>query len=140
MNLLMSMGCEPYKIVSAIRVVVAQRLLRVLCNHCKVPIELSERQLQSMGVNGIGADSTFFRSQGCNHCNKTGYKGRMAVFEVLEMNPTLKEWKLKVNTEAEIKRDLVQGFGFQTLRASAYLKAAEGVTSLEEAISMTDKD
>jgi len=77
---------------------------------------------------------------GCNACNKTGYKGRVAVYEVLDFNTTLKEMVLKGKTAIEIKRDAIKKFNLQTLRISAIKKAIEGFTSLEEAISMTADD
>ncbi len=80
-----------------------------------------------------------FRARGCPDCSKTGYKGRVAIYEVLEYVPQLKEMTLEGRTAIEIKRTAVEKFGLQTLRASALRKALEGRTSLEEAISMTSE-
>ena len=82
----------------------------------------------------------FYGPKGCNACNNTGYKGRIAVYEVLDFNTTLKEMVLKGKTAIEIKREAVKKYALQTLRISALKKAIEGYTSIEEAVSMTGDD
>ena len=88
----------------------------------------------------MASGAVFYRAVGCKECNNTGYKGRIAVYEVLDFNTTLKEMVLKNKTAIEIKREAIKKFGLQTLRVSAMKKAIEGYTSLEEAVSMTADD
>ncbi len=137
---LVNMGCEPFLVTASVNTIVAQRLLRTLCTSCKVAMEVPEHQLYTLGIKEMASGAMFYQSKGCSVCNKTGYKGRVAIYEVLELNSALKEMILKSKTAIEIKREAITKFSLQTLRVSALRKAMEGVTSLEEAISMTSDD
>ena len=137
---LVNMGCEPFLVTASVNTIVAQRLLRTLCAECKVVLDVPEHQLYSMGIKDMASGAMFYQPKGCKVCNNTGYKGRVAVYEVLDLNSSLKEMILKNKTAIEIKREAVNKFGLQTLRISALRKAMEGVTSLEEAISLTSED
>jgi len=137
---LINMGCEPFSVTAALNTIVAQRLLRALCPQCKEPSEVPEHQLLSMGIKEKASGAVFYQAKGCKACNHSGYKGRVAIFEVFDFNSTLKEMILKKKTSIEIKREAITQFHLQTLRTSGLRKAMEGVTSLEEAISMTPDD
>lgn len=134
---LVNMGLEPFLVTSSVNTIVAQRLLRTLCKFCKEPFSVPEEKIKSLGMGALVSNATFFKPKGCNECNKTGYKGRVAIYEVLEYFSELKEMTLAGNTSIEIKRVAVEKFGLQSLRMSALKKAIEGKTSMEEAISMT---
>ena len=133
------MGLEPFLVTASVNTIVAQRLLRTLCTHCKVPTTVPDAQLEKLNIKAEAATAKFFKAKGCHECNNTGYKGRVAIYEVLQYESELKEMTLSGSTAIEIKRVAIQKFGLQTLRVSALRKAMEGRTSMEEAISMTSE-
>ena len=134
---MINMGLEPFLVTASVNCIVAQRLLRTLCTHCKQPTTIPEEKLVELGAQGYAQNAKFYKAVGCSECNKTGYKGRVAIYEVLEYFSDLKEMTLAGNTAIEIKRRAVNEFKLQTLRISAIKKAMEGKTSLEEAVSLT---
>lgn len=136
---LVNMGVEPFLVTASLNTIVAQRLLRTLCSSCREAYTLSETQLQSFGIVQVKAGAKLFKAKGCGSCSNTGYKGRVAIYEVLEYVPQLKEMTLEGRTAIEIKKAAIEKFSLQTLRASALRKALEGRTSLEEAVSMTSE-
>jgi type IV pilus assembly protein PilB len=134
---MVNMGIEPFLVTASVNTIVAQRLLRTLCKSCKTPVRIPEERLESLGIRSISNGASFHSPKGCHDCNHTGYKGRVAIYEVLEYVSDLKEMTLAGRTAIEIKRAAVEQFGLQTLRRSALKKAITGVTSVEEAVSMT---
>jgi type IV pilus assembly protein PilB len=134
---MVNMGIEPFLVTASVNTIVAQRLLRTLCQHCKQPVKVPADKMQSLGINKFAANANFFGPKGCKECNNTGYKGRVAIYEVLEYFSELKEMTLAGRTAIEIKRTAVEQYGLQTLRVSALKKAVEGRTSVDEAVSMT---
>jgi type IV pilus assembly protein PilB len=134
---LVNMGLEPFLVTASLNTIIAQRLLRTLCPKCKEPIQVPELQIEGLGIKGMTANAKFHKPKGCGECNNTGYKGRVAIYEVLEYVSALKEMTLEGKSAIEIKRAAVQTFALQTLRISALRKAIEGRTSIEEAVSMT---
>lgn len=136
---LVNMGLEPFLVTASVNAIVAQRLLRTLCKHCKEPDSVSPERIEELGIKKFVAKSNFYKPKGCQECNQTGYKGRVAIYEVLEYFSDLKEMTLAGKTAIEIKRAAVNDFGLQTLRISALKKAIEGRTSIEEAVSMTSE-
>ena len=136
---MVNMGIEPFLVTACVNTIVAQRLLRTLCKFCKVPSRVPEEKIDSLGMRKFVAGATFFEPKGCKECNNTGYKGRVAIYEVLEYFSELKEMTLAGRTAIEIKRSAVQDHGLQTLRVSALKKAMLGVTSVDEAVSMTSE-
>jgi type IV pilus assembly protein PilB len=137
---LVNMGLEPFLVTASVNTIIAQRLLRTLCTHCKEPVTVPNEALAEMGISTMAGNPRFHKARGCNECNNTGYKGRVAIYEVLDYNQNLKEMTLEGRTAIEIKRAAVQQFSLQTLRISALRKAIEGRTSVEEAISMTSEN
>ncbi len=132
---LMNMGLEPFLIVSSTNTIVAQRLLRTLCSHCKAEHSIPAEKLVHLGIPE-GSNAKLYKGVGCSHCNQSGYKGRIAIYEVLDFSTTLKELVLSGATVMELKKQAIKD-GMKTLRMSAMTKVLEGRTSLEEAISMT---
>jgi type IV pilus assembly protein PilB len=134
---LVNMGVEPFLVVASLNTIVAQRLLRTLCAKCKVEFPVPEKKILELGFSAEQAKLLkFFAAKGCPACNQTGYKGRVAIYEVMDFSPTIKEMVLKGETVMELKRQAIRE-GMRTLRVSALSKAAEGKTTLEEAISLT---
>jgi len=136
---MVNMGIEPFLVTASVNTIIAQRLLRTLCKSCRQPSKLPETKIESLGLRKYGSTSGLYQAKGCKDCNMTGYKGRVAIYEVLEFHSDLKEMVLAGNTAIEIKRAAVQKFELQTLRISALKKAVAGLTSIEEAISMTSE-
>jgi type IV pilus assembly protein PilB len=138
---LINMGVESFLITSSINLIVAQRLVRKICVNCKTPVEVNSDVLIAIGVDPAEATMGFpaFRGQGCENCNQTGYKGRVAIYELLVMHDALKEIILRGVSAADLKREAVK-LGMSTLRLSAIKKVRDGLTTIEETIRVTDSD
>src|SRR5689334_9941251 len=138
---LMNMGVETFLLTSSINLIVAQRLVRRICAHCKVPAETSPEALINIGVDPgeVAAGFSTFQGKGCNNCGNTGYRGRLAVYEVMVMRDELKELILKGVSAMELKRAAVK-LGLSTLRMSALQKVREGLTTVDETLRVTDTD
>src|SRR5437773_904933 len=128
----LNMGVEPYNFVSSLNCVLAQRLVRLLCHYCKRPYKPSEQDLRESGLRpkDVG-DRTFFRNVGCDACNHTGYRGRSAIHELLDMSDTVREMIIERRPGSEIRRQ-AEKEGLSSLRESAVKKVYTGVTSLYE--------
>lgn len=137
---LLNMGIEPFLVVSALNVVVAQRLCRRICQHCKEPIENATKELVLCGLTETSARQVqAFKGKGCPQCNGTGYKGRLAIHEVLRLTPGIRELILSNASSEEIKKQAIID-GMRTLRMSALIKVIKGMTTLEEAVSNSAPD
>ena len=138
---LINMGVEPFLLTSSINLIAAQRLVRRICDKCKESIEVAPEALINLGVDASEAAGGFptFRGRGCNNCNETGYRGRLAIYEILVMHEGLKELILKSASAADLKREAVKS-GMSTLRMSALQKVRDGFTTIEETIRVTDTD
>ena len=128
---LSDMGVEPFLLSASLEGVVAQRLVRRLCNHCKEPYDPGEI---------AEVESTHYcRPKGCDHCLDTGYRGRTAIFEMLTINDEIRELITRPeSTEQELRRAAERG-GMFSLRQAGWQKAAEGVTSIEEVYRVTQE-
>ena len=137
---LLNMGIEPFLVASSVNLIGAQRLLRKVCYECKVPIEITRQQLIDVGIppEEVG-DIKAFKGTGCRVCNNTGYKGRIAVYEIMIFNEELKEFVLNGASTLELKREAVRQ-GMKTLRASAITKFKEGMTTIDEIVRVTAPD
>lgn len=134
---LMNMGLEPFLVCSSTNVIVAQRLLRTVCGGCKKEEKIPPAELVKLGfLPEQAATIRCFSGKGCSKCNNTGYKGRIAVYEVLDFSTTLKEMVLNGASVIDLRKQAIKE-GMKSLRMSALTKVAEGKTSLEEAIAMT---
>ncbi|MBF0361426.1 MAG: Flp pilus assembly complex ATPase component TadA [Oligoflexia bacterium] len=137
---MLNMGIEPFLITGAMNVVVAQRLCRKICTKCKQREDIKKEFLIACGISPASAEKMqVFKGLGCEACNGTGYKGRVAIYEVLPVTMTIKELILANASAEDIKRQAIKE-GMKTLRMSALTKAAMGLTSLEEAISNSSTD
>jgi type IV pilus assembly protein PilB len=138
---LLNMGVEPFLLTSSINLILAQRLVRKICDKCKEPAEIKPEVLSNLGVDAadIGAGFPAFQGRGCNNCGGTGYRGRLAVYEVMVMHESLKEMILKSASAMELKREAVK-LGMSSLRMSALQKVRDGLTTVDETIRVTDTD
>jgi len=137
---LLNMGIEPFLVVGSLNVVVAQRLCRRICTECREVEEASVEQLVACGIAPSSADKIkVYHGKGCEFCNDSGYKGRVAIYEVLDMTPLVKELVLKNASSDEIKKQAIKD-GMKTLRMCALTKVAQGLTTLEEAVMNSASD
>jgi type IV pilus assembly protein PilB len=138
---LINMGVETFLLISSINLIAAQRLVRRICEKCKEPVEVSPQILINLGVDSaeVGAGFSTFHGRGCGNCNGTGYRGRLAIYEVMVMHEGLKELILRNASVVELKREAVK-LGMSTLRMSALQKVREGLTTIEETVRVTDTD
>ena len=136
---LINMGVELFLIVSSINLIAAQRLVRMVCQSCKEPIEVPSDVLMNIGVDAaeVAAGFSTFQGKGCAECNQTGYKGRLAIYEVMVMNDALKDAIIRGQSSSDLKREAVKA-GMSTLRMSAIKKVREGMTTIEETVRVTD--
>jgi len=128
---------EPYLIGSAVDLVIAQRLIRRVCPNCGEYYTLSGKALHRLGlVEGEGNGLKLVQSKGCRHCSYTGYFGRIAVFQFFEINPRVKRLIFE-GADMHALRDEATRQGMITLRESAVEKLGQGVTTVEEVLSVT---
>ncbi|OGF59025.1 MAG: type IV-A pilus assembly ATPase PilB [Candidatus Fischerbacteria bacterium RBG_13_37_8] len=134
---LMNMGIEPFLVASSIHLIVAQRLIRKVCANCKEPIKVAPQALMEIGFSEEDARNiTIYKGRGCQQCHSSGYKGRIALYEVLEVNDEVKELVLVGASALEIRRKALEN-GMVTLRQSGLEKIRHGVTSIEEVVRET---
>ena len=138
---LINMGVETFLLTSSINLILAQRLVRKICDQCKEPIEIKPEVLINLGIDASEVASGFptFHGRGCNNCNDTGYRGRLAIYEVMVMHEPIREMILKGASAMELKREAVK-LGMSTLRMSALQKVRQGLTTVDETIRVTDTD
>jgi len=133
----LNMNVDLYNFVSALNCVLAQRLVRKICPHCKTAVKASPRVLEESGLDReVYADFTFYEGSGCIECNGTGFLGRLAVSELLDLSDQIRELILDKRPASEIKRAAKEE-GMKFLRESALEKAFEGVTTLREINKVT---
>jgi type IV pilus assembly protein PilB len=133
----LNMKIEPYNFVSALNCVQAQRLVRTICVHCKRKVRASPELLEQSGLKpATYAEVWFYEGAGCLECGGTGYKGRMAISELLDLSDNVRELILARRSSAEIKR-AAREEGMVFLRESAVSKALAGHTTLHEINKVT---
>ncbi len=140
-NRLLNMGIEPFLVASAVNCIVAQRLGRRICTECVADDpEVETQQLLDAGLSEEEVQSfTATKGQGCSVCADTGFKGRVAIYEVMVMTDQLKEFVLNGASGAEIKREAIRG-GMVTLRRSALNMMLQGVTTISEVFRVSTSD
>ena len=139
-NRMINMGVEPFLIASSTVLVLAQRLMRTLCPACKEEYRPSDAELVSLGITREeAASSKFYQKRGCPSCNNSGYKGRVAIYEVMPMSENLRRVVLERGSVLDIK-EVARREGLRTLRERAVLKFKQGITSYEEIIRTTFED
>ena len=137
---LLNMGIEPFLVTASVNLVLAQRLARRICADCKIPDEKFPEALAKMGMTEEQIRTAkIMKGRGCNNCNQTGYKGRVALYEVMPFTDPLKELVLQGASAAEIKTEMIRG-GVQSLRMAGIQKILEGMTTPEEVLRSTVDD
>lgn len=139
---LLNMGVEPFLVTASLNCIVAQRLVRVICPECKREQEVAPQVLIDLGVSPKEvSDYIIYKGEGegCKACSGTGYRGRLAVFEAMDINEELKEFILSGASALEIKREAIRQ-GMRTLRKSALDKLKQGLTTIEEVVRNTAAD
>ena len=132
---LVDMGVEPYLVASSLEAVLAQRLVRVLCKHCKVEDHSPPAQAFKVQV-GIPANTTIYRSVGCRECRNTGFHGRHAIFEWMDSDNEIRQLILK-NVSSDVIREAALRAGMRTLADDGWRLVRQGITTAEEVLSVT---
>ncbi|MBI4711952.1 MAG: Flp pilus assembly complex ATPase component TadA [Planctomycetes bacterium] len=136
----LDMGVKPFLVASSIQAIMAQRLIRMLCPKCKEPYEPSEAELKSIGLDAKKIKGkTLYKPHGCSECKNTGYKGRKGLFELMEMDSTLRD--LTFQRESTLKmREQAKIGGMVSLIEDGVRKVLDGLTAIEEIIAMTARE
>jgi len=133
----LNMGVEPYNFVSALNCILAQRLVRVICSYCKAPVKYPDSYLEESGLElAQWRNVTFYEGPGCFECGGTGFRGRTAIHELLDLTERIREMILDKRPASEIKR-VAREEGMTFLRESALEKVRDGVTTLREINKVT---
>ena len=134
---LIEMGVEPFLVASSLVMLCAQRLARKVCFKCRKPADISKDFLEKIKFNG---KAEFYIGQGCQHCNYTGFSGRVAILETLLIDEAIKDIIIRRRPIDEIRKHAFKYLGLKSLRDNAYLKVKEGLISLDEAIRITTEE
>ena len=134
---LIDMGVEPFLIASTMIAAIAQRLIRLVCENCAEPFSPSPEALKELRVSPEEAEGAIFRrGKGCDICRQTGYKGRLAICEILPFTQPIKELTVRGATSGEIKQR-GRELGMSTLRDAAWIRVKSGLTTVEEVLRVT---
>jgi len=136
-NRLMNMGIEPFLVATSVNLICAQRLVRRVCKECKEEVQMPTQALVDVGFAVEDAPKVrLFKGRGCQQCNNTGYRGRVGLFEVMEISEEIRELVLSGASAMELRRKAVEE-GMLTLRVSGLHKIRDGQTSVEEVVRET---
>lgn len=141
---LIDMGIEPFMLANSLHLAAAQRLVRLLCPHCKrpaqVPADVAEKVARESLLPMDPGAATFFEPRGCDKCSRTGYLGRKAIYEVYKLNGAMREIIYRHGGDIGRLRKAAEEAGMWTMRASGFRKALAGLTTVEEVMSVTVSD
>jgi len=137
---LIDIGVKPFLVSTSLRAVMAQRLTRKICRHCKRPFTPEPNDIRSLNINPAqAANATFAKGDGCSECNGTGYRGRMGIFEILVVNDELQ--KMIYENVGTVKlREKARSLGMRTMREDGARKVTAGLTTIDEVVSITVGD
>ncbi len=136
---LTDIGVPGYLVASSVIAVLAQRLVRVICPRCKQPHKYSQEVLDTAGITPeMASGAKFMVGAGCNHCNRSGYRGRIAVYEIMRLTSKIREHIFRDSTTSQI-RETAMAEGMTTLFQDGILKALDGITTIEEVFRVTKK-
>ncbi len=136
-NRLMNMGIEPFLVSTSVNLICAQRLVRRICKECREQIHMPAQALMDVGFDkGEAGSFKLFKGRGCPSCNNTGYRGRVGLYEVMEISDDIRELILAGASSIELKRKAVEE-GMISLRQSGLTKVREGMTTIEEVVRET---
>ena len=134
---LVDLGVESFLLTATIEAIVAQRLVRRICNKCKEEYIPTEEQLMELSLLPSDVQGrTFYRGRGCGECNNTGYRGRIALFEIMGMDDALRELVMS-HASTAVLRSEAKRRGMRTLRESGLLSIYEGQTTIDEVVRET---
>ena len=134
---MIDIGVPSYLVGSSLNLVMAQRLVRKICPHCKTDYDPTAEELEAAGISDEEAEEIDFKiGAGCVHCDNTGYSGRTGIFELLEMTPEIRKLVFNDETQDKIK-DAALDNEMRTLHKSAMTKMKNGITSIREVIKIT---
>lgn len=133
---LIDIGVEPFLLSSALNAVISQRLIRLLCVHCRVKTALTEKQHHALGPKAMAVGSPVYAAVGCKHCHSSGYRHRTPIFEILVVDNTIRKMIAAKKTEVEVTAYL-HTQGFVSMREDGIQKIAAGLTSVEEVLKNT---
>ena len=131
------MGLEPFLVSTAIKGVLAQRLVRRICKNCKEPVEISQELREELHLS---PDMQFYHGRGCEKCDGSGFKGRCGIYEFLVPNEAVRNLVIKRASGDEIKREAIKSCEMITLRMDGINKALQGLTTLEQAVGASTAD
>ena len=134
---LLEMGLEPFLVATVIKGILAQRLVRRICKHCKEPVEISPELRDELHLS---PDMQFYHGRGCEHCDGTGYKGRCGIYEFLVPNEAVRNAVVKRASGEVIKQLAMKECGMITLRMDGMQKALDGLTTIEQVLAASSKD
>jgi type IV pilus assembly protein PilB len=134
---LMDLGMEPFLVTATLEAIVAQRLVRRICNNCKAEYRPTEEQLMELSLRpeDVG-DRVFHYGKGCDYCNNTGYRGRLGIYETMVLDDNLRDLIMNRASTAVLRREAMKR-GMRTLRESGLLAIYEGITTLDEVVKET---
>ncbi|HSP35589.1 MAG TPA: type IV-A pilus assembly ATPase PilB [Thermoanaerobaculia bacterium] len=136
-NRLMNMGIEPFLVATSVQLIAAQRLARRICAACKEPVEMTPQALMNLGYSKEEVGTfTVYKGRGCDKCNNTGYKGRVGLVEVMQIDDEIRDLILSGGTAIDIKKKAAEG-GMISLRRSGLIKIKDGITTVEEVVRET---
>jgi len=134
---LVNMGIEPFLVATSVNIIQAQRLIRRICSECKEQVQLPIEGLVDIGFSKEEASELkIYKGRGCDHCNKTGFKGRVGLYEVMEITDELRELIIIGASAMELRRKAID-LGMVTLRESGLYKIRAGITTIEEVVKET---
>ena len=133
---LINIGVEPYLISAAVNAILAQRLVRKICPHCREEFVPTDEMNEFLQLQGFGSDKTF-KGKGCDRCRKTGYTGRLGIYELLVMNDNLRDMVTR-NPDVTQLRKLCRERGLVTLRVDGFQKVMNGLTTVDEILRVTE--
>ncbi len=137
---LLNMGIEPFLVSSSLNLILAQRLARRICENCKEEVKMNPKVLLDAGAKKEMLDGfKLYKGKGCDQCSNIGYKGRVALYEVMTVRDEIKEMILRGGSAIELKKEAMR-FGMKTLRQAGLGKVRDGVTTLEEVLRVSAKD
>jgi type IV pilus assembly protein PilB len=134
---LLEMGLEPFLVSTAIKGILAQRLVRRICKYCKEPVQISDSLREELHLS---PDMQFYHGKGCEKCDGSGYKGRCGIYEFLVPNESVRNLVIKRASGDEIKRCAMKECDMITLRMDGINKALQGLTTLEQAVGASAPD
>jgi len=137
---LVDIGIQPFLVASSVMAIMAQRLVRKVCPKCKVRYEPAAHILAGIGLKPeVAKKANFMKGKGCNHCNKTGYRGRQGIYELMSMTNAVRDMAFKGEPSQNIRKQARKD-GMRTLFEDGLVKAIRGITTIDEVLRITQKE